>query len=124
MKDRINIEECSTWKIRRKSDALLLFAPDSALDRRAYCLNSILASEDAAKRDPRKRKELDANNARMTAEFRARKLLMPVVISEKNEKYSELLALSKPLEVGKLKAVNFDLNPFLPKDFQKIKFPR
>lgn len=124
MQDKINIAEWETWKVSRRADALLLSAPASHFDHRGACLRAALSAEEAAKKDPQKRKELDAMRARELAELKAKVALLPIVISVNDKKYSDVFALSKPLAMGQTKAVKFDLNPFLPAQFQSLKYPR
>ncbi len=112
------------FKGRKYACFVLSAHPANSSDNRGACLRAALFAEEAAKKDPQKRKELDAMRARELAELKAKVALLPIVISVNDKKYSDVFALSKPLTIGQTKAVKFDLNPFLPAQFQSIKYPR
>jgi hypothetical protein len=123
MKNSRNLDQWQTWKISKKNGALYLSAPESILDERSGCLSGMISAEEEAKKDPQKRKELDEYYARENAKVKEKVALLPVVISTTNEKYQDLLALSGPLKDGENKAVTFDINAFVPKQFTRINWP-
>lgn len=43
---------------------------------------------------------------------------MPLVFAPGSKKYADLLSLCQPITTGQRKEINFDLNPFLPKEFE------
>lgn len=43
---------------------------------------------------------------------------MPITFAPGSKKYEELLSLCQPMSPGQRKEINFDLNPFLPKEFE------
>ncbi len=121
----VNVDQWQTWKIYKKKDALYLTvtAPEIALDERAGCLSGMISAEEAAAKDPQKRKDLDAYYAHENAKLKEKLALLPVVIPSQNEKYQDLLALASPLKDGENKPVSFDLNPFLPRQLSRIDLP-
>jgi len=48
---------------------------------------------------------------------------MPIVFQPGTTKYSDLLSLCQPLKTSERKTINFDLNPFLPKEFKTAEDP-
>jgi len=123
MNNSRNLDQWQSWKISKKNNAFYLTAPESALDERSGCASGLISAEESAAKDPQKRKELDAYYARESARLKEKVALLPVVISSSNSKYQDLLALSGDLEDGKDKAVTFDINAFVPKQFRRINWP-
>lgn len=118
MKKSRNLIAFQAWQISKKSDALYLTSPETS-----SCLSGRAIAEEAAGKDPQKKKEVDEFYERQNAEFKERAALLPVVISAQNKKYQDLIALSGSLKDGQTKAVTFDINAFVPEQFRRINWP-
>ncbi len=99
-------DQWQDWTITKKENSLLLSTPLSNLGRTFGSKDGlhyvIPASEET-------RKRLEG--------------LFPIVISSSDAKFQDLLAMAKPIKDGEKKQVTFDLNPFIPKEFQNLTKP-
>ncbi len=108
------------WKVSRKHNNLYLNVPEESLrPDEGYCGNALV--EIAT--DPERLKQFNAGAALRQAEFKEKQSLLPIVISPSDAKYNDLLKAISGLKNGQTKAVRFNLNPFVPKQFQKVSYP-
>jgi len=94
-----------------KDGSLNLFADDALYSPTAgYCGTGSLESTETEKLAEAAKAQADKQKLLLAK--------MPLQIKPGTDKYRELMALCKPLKQGERKEIHFDLNPFLPREFQ------
>lgn len=99
-------DQWQSWTITKKENSLLLNTSINPLGRSSGHKDRLLYVKPASESDQKK--------------FAT---MMPIVIPSSDAKYKDLLAMAEPIKNGEKKAVNFDLNPFVPKEFQNLTMP-